>query len=409
MVKAQIGPFLHSFLFLTILALTLCVASSLVIGESAEGAETDGSAVTFVKVGKNSWSGSEETEFVFTATISSIGSPDHPVELVVEHQGYRMREINPDDTNFSDGKEYQYIGTFDGGPKFYYFRCGNVTSAVSTFNVKESHFFEEYHPDLLAAIGIFVIPLIYALVLLNRLKRHTIVISQNVKRQISAPTTNVHDPDPPANRILGLFILPLLLFFTLIIVSSASPGVEGAAVQFSHIGVQPGSGTEDTPFLFTVKVTTSEEPSSRIIVVINDEEHEMKEMIPDDSNFSDGKDYYHRQRLDKGGVVYYFKSGNATTSSRMFSVTETNRIQYHYDVALVTGIMIVPVLIGIITFRRIEQEFKEMADSLSGFTATVPGTRPEGEEIDPKGKENDLKGKENDPEGEHEEDHRGSA
>lgn len=177
MVNKLVGPFLPCFLF-TFLLLTTLSAVAIVAGEgSGEG------AVTFTKTGKSTHSGTEETVFVFTATITSTGEPIHPVEIVIDKHGYPMREVDPNDTNFSDSKEYQYKGSFDGGPKFYYFRCGNTTTGFSTFNVKESHFFEEYHPDLAIAMGIFVPPIAYALVLLHRLRKHIILISGVLKHR----------------------------------------------------------------------------------------------------------------------------------------------------------------------------------------------------------------------------------
>ena len=177
MVNKRIGPLLPSFLFLLLLLFTVSAVAM------AAGEGSGDTTVTFTKTGRSSNSGSEETVFVFTATITSNGEPTYPVEIVIEKQGYPMREIDPNDTNYSDGKEFQYMGTFDAGPKFSYYRCGNTTTGVSTFNVKESYLFEQYHPDLLFAMGVFVLPLGYTLVLLNRLRNHITLISGNLNHR----------------------------------------------------------------------------------------------------------------------------------------------------------------------------------------------------------------------------------
>jgi len=100
------------------------------------------------------------------------------VELVVDGKIYQMKEVDLNDNNFSDGKGFMYAGTFEEGPKYYYFRCGNDSSYASTFNVKVSNFFDEIHPDLGFAMGIYIFPAICLLIVLRRLNLHAVKLSE---------------------------------------------------------------------------------------------------------------------------------------------------------------------------------------------------------------------------------------
>lgn len=120
-------------------------------------------------------------------------------------------------------------------------------------------------------------------------------------------------------------------------------------------------------FLFTIRLTTTEPPSDPMEVVINDRPYPMEEVDPDDTAYSDGKDFYHRQRLSRGGVVYFFRSGNTTTASRSLTVEDSGRANYHYDIALALGLMVIPVMLGVMMLRRIEREFREITRVIRSF------------------------------------------
>lgn len=181
--------------FLSIFLLCLVLFSLLTAGRVSAG------AVTFSKARISTQSGEEETEFVFTVTVTSGEEPQDAVEVVVENKGHIMREIDPNDTNFSDGKEFQYKGRFGEGPKFYFFRCGNITTRACTFEVKEFRFFEEYHPDLLFAMAIYVVPVLYILILLNRLRKNTAVISETLRTVVTKAAAAGGTTNDRTNRV----------------------------------------------------------------------------------------------------------------------------------------------------------------------------------------------------------------
>ena len=183
-------PFLSLFLIFLILFLVLV------------GGQASAGAVTFSRSRISTQTGEEETEFVFSVMImTSEGEPKAPVEVVVEKKSHTMKEIDPQDSNFSDGKEFSYMGKFSEGPKFYYFRCGNQTTRASTFEVKETILFEQYHPDLALAMGIYIIPIAYFLVLIQRMRRNFMTASDSLNRVLSRlENNNMEGKTDPENE-----------------------------------------------------------------------------------------------------------------------------------------------------------------------------------------------------------------
>jgi len=136
--------------------------------------------VTFSKMSLVPDNADEETEIVFKVMVTSQDQPDNHIELVVEQKSIVMAEVDPGDTEYSDGKEFVHIGKFSEGPRFYFYRCGNDSTQLMTFNVEESRFFEEYHPDLVLAMALYIPPLCYIIILLRRFMHHTVHISRTL-------------------------------------------------------------------------------------------------------------------------------------------------------------------------------------------------------------------------------------
>ena len=160
-----------------------------------------------------------------------------------------------------------------------------------------------------------------------------------------------------------LFLFLLLFLCTLLILPSIYVSGEGD-VGFSGESVTPGSGDSDSPFLFTVTVNAEKRPEGNIEIVIDGKAHPMKEIYLEDRNYSDGKDFYYRDKFKSGAMVYYFKCGNTTTNARTLSVTEVERVKWHIDVAFGMSLFIIPVIYAVIVFRRIERRMKEISETV---------------------------------------------
>lgn len=168
MVRNKIGlhfSLLFLFSLITFLAIVFVISS---LGQ-CEG-------VTFSKTSVTPSSGDEDSEYVFKVRVTSSEEPEDPLQIVIEGIAYDLREVDTNDQNFSNGKEFFYSDSFGPGPKFYYYRCGGSTTRVLTFNVKDSGLFQEVHPDLLFAMLIYILPLLYFILLLRKVNRHIGVI-----------------------------------------------------------------------------------------------------------------------------------------------------------------------------------------------------------------------------------------
>ena len=488
--KSRGLPF--AILFLSCLIVFSIVDAGLA---SAEG-------VVFSKGKIHTRNGDEDTVFVFMVTITSDGEPDAPIELVVDRTVYPMREVDPQDTNFSDGKEFQFTKKFTSGPRFFFFRCGNQSTGASTFNVDGITFLEQYHPDLVIGMILFVAPVVYFLVLLNRMKRSTITLSKELislagqMTGMGPGTVDTALQSSKGGRISqggrdakerwgekewsnamewwdekersnamerwdekesevslndgrnagmenglkeikkgGTVLLVFLVLGILLSVqwsddpiwrlagpddgiwAGSDDGVgageedevrlgedefwfgpddgvgagendqvwtvtyhgvrageeedEEVVVTFSGEAIQPGTGHGGDTFLFTVKVTSPEEPRDPVQLIINDKPHVMKEINPDDTNFSDGKELYLRRTVDQGGWVVFFRSGNATSTTRTLGVGETRVAQYHYDVAAIIVLFIIPVIIGVGIFRQMEKEMKVISRAFTDLSNSL--------------------------------------
>ena len=155
------------------------------------------------------------------------------------------------------------------------------------------------------------------------------------------------------------------LFFILLssipLVNVGMDEAEGGEASLSRPGIQPGSGADGDSFLFIVTLTASESPDDPVELVLNNNSYEMNEVNPGDTNFSDGKDFYFRKDLEAGGVVYFYRIGNVTTTAKTLSIAESDRFQYHYDVALFMSLFIIPVIVILLYLRKIEQHLRNIA------------------------------------------------
>ena len=160
--------------------------------------------------------------------------------------------------------------------------------------------------------------------------------------------------------------LPIMLTTTCLFLGIFLPAVraEDGEVTFSNTRVTPGSGDGDSTFLFTVTAISENVPEEEVRVVLDGTFHPMKEVDPADGNFSDGKDYYYRTQCDAGGVVYYFQSGNSTSTPRTLTVSEAERFEWHYDVAIIMSLFVVPVIYAVLMFRKMERSAARMTESL---------------------------------------------
>ncbi|GEM_PF-3154736 len=88
-------------------------------------------------------------------------------------------------------------------------------------------------------------------------------------------------------------------------------------------GATPQQAKAEGDVVFTcIYKDADNDPPAGVWVYINGEKHEMGEINPQDTNYTDGKDYMYRCNLGGGTWVYYFEAsdGNHTVSTHARTV-----------------------------------------------------------------------------------------
>ncbi len=106
----------------------------------------------------------------------------------------------------------------------------------------------------------------------------------------------------------------------------------------------------------------------------------MSEVDPQDTNYSDGKDFEFREKFEAGAVVYYFKCGNVTTPASTISVTTPKIIKWHIDVAVVAGLFVIPVIYTALLLRRLMERTEALTNTVAGIESHLT-EQMTGEEI----------------------------
>lgn len=96
--------------------------------------QVSGSAPTLTSGGVNHTAGTPQTEYTFTVTYTDADNQaPFAMELVLDGVVRIMQPANPGDTNYVDGRVYQYTTKLPPGQHSYYFHTTDTfTDAIST-------------------------------------------------------------------------------------------------------------------------------------------------------------------------------------------------------------------------------------------------------------------------------------
>ncbi len=170
--------------------------------------------------------------------------------------------------------------------------------------------------------------------------------------------------------IMTVIILMAILLSSHISGARSDPNTENSTraddeeVILTYKKVTPGTGKDHTTFMFSITVIADKEPSEQLEVVLDGTPYTMKEVYEEDTDYSDGKDFYYSSTLDAGAIIYYFRCGNNTTPAYTLSVSENDRWGMHYDIALLLALFIIPFTLMVNMIKRIEAESNEWSRSL---------------------------------------------
>jgi len=97
-----------------------------------------------------------------------------PISAATVHingEAHPMTEVDPDDHNATNGKDYEYKTSLAQGANVYFFEAvdANSNSTISsTYAISVDNWFNFAHTDIVVLLIVLVIPLLYAVYLLRR-------------------------------------------------------------------------------------------------------------------------------------------------------------------------------------------------------------------------------------------------
>jgi hypothetical protein len=169
----------------------------------------------------------------------------------------------------------------------------------------------------------------------------------------------------------------ILIILILILILFQLPIVSGTA-SFTRITVTPRGGGPDETYLFltTYRDTENQEPSY-VRLVIDDQSYDLVPVTLEDNNYTNGRDYMIRLKLDEGIHVFYYTASNGTATTVSASLTiqiEEENLFTHLDVAysviFATVVIIIPIIYGLTQLRRLARTLEKVANRTDGKEPT---------------------------------------
>ena len=139
-----------------------------------QSAFVSGEAPTFTKASVIPRKGRPDIEYLFTATYKDADNdPPVSIQIFIDQEGFDMEEVDPLDTNYTDGKDYSFKKVLSEGTyTFYYSANDGSSNLVSTdaYTLEVTwdaghydiiHYFEtQVYPGILLILGLFIVLII---------------------------------------------------------------------------------------------------------------------------------------------------------------------------------------------------------------------------------------------------------
>lgn len=158
----------------TISFLSVLCMLSIFIAMIPQSAFVSGEAPTFTKASVIPRKGRPDIEYLFTATYRDFDNdPPISIRIFIDQEGFDMVEVDPLDTNYTDGKDYSFKKVLSEGTYTFYYSANDgssnlVSTDASTLEVTWDaghydiiHYFEE---GVLPGI-MFILTLLIVLIL----------------------------------------------------------------------------------------------------------------------------------------------------------------------------------------------------------------------------------------------------
>jgi hypothetical protein len=155
--------------FLSVLCILLVIIHMI-----PQTAFVSGEAPTFTKAYVVPRKGRPDIEYLFTATYrDSDNDPPVSIQIFIDQEGFDMEEVDPLDTNYTDGKDYSFKKVLSEGTYTFYYSANDgssslVSTEASTLEVTWDaghydiiHYFEsQVYPGILLIFGLFIVLII---------------------------------------------------------------------------------------------------------------------------------------------------------------------------------------------------------------------------------------------------------
>jgi hypothetical protein len=162
----------------TIRVLSVLCILLIFIGMIPQTSMVSGSPPTLIKLNVTPRKGRPDIEYLFTTTyIDYDDDPPVSVKVFIDSEGFEMEEVDPQDTNYTDGKDFSFRKILSEGTYTFYYTAndGNsneVSTAAFTLEVTWDaghydiiHYFEsEVFPGVIMILGLFIVLIIIMVV-----------------------------------------------------------------------------------------------------------------------------------------------------------------------------------------------------------------------------------------------------
>ena len=122
---------------------------------------------------------------IFKVTYQDIDNDSAEyVNLQIDTDSYRMKELDSEDTNYADGKDFYLKKSFDKDNYLFYFEASDgtntTTTMVNTFSVTVKYEFQ-WHLDIAAVLTAFIVLAVFIIHYLKQLSNNMTALIQQTQ------------------------------------------------------------------------------------------------------------------------------------------------------------------------------------------------------------------------------------
>lgn len=129
--------------------------------------------------------------------------------------------------------------------------------------------------------------------------------------------------------------------------------------------ISPRNSKVDETVIFKVNYLDMDNDSATYVnLLIDTKSYPMKELDSDDTNYTDGKDFFLKMDFEKGNYLFYFEASDGTNTTttmvNTFAVGDKYELQWHLDIAAVLVVFIVLAVFIIHYLKQLTSNMNEL-------------------------------------------------